>query len=177
MAAYRSHATLCLKVYEFDPLSQPQQSPLESLGLESLSCQLSAKLSGSLAALRVCTKSACHSLESEDQVIGGRISMAMVLSPLPSLRSRPGTLRFSYSQAYVSIFTTIGPRDCVSPQSLGPVASSLGRGGVLGLFLKLAGVLLVFLTDLVELPHVLEEVGASLESDEKLGLLAIASIV
>lgn len=54
---------------------------------------------------------------------------------------------------------------------------SLGSGGVLGLFLKLVGVLLVFFTDLVELPHVLEEVGASLKSDEKLGLLAVAPIV
>lgn len=61
--------------------------------------------------------------------------------------------------------------------SLGPLVYSLGSGGVLGLFLKLAGVLLVFLTDLVELPHVLKEVGASLESDEKLGLLAVASVV
>ena len=43
--------------------------------------------------------------------------------------------------------------------------------------MKLVGVLLVFFTDLVELPHVLEEVGASLESDEKLGLLAVAPIV
>ena len=56
-------------------------------------------------------------------------------------------------------------------------ADSLGSGGVLRLFLKLVGVLLVFFTDLVELPHVLEEVGASLESDEKLGLLAVAPIV
>ena len=56
-------------------------------------------------------------------------------------------------------------------------ADSLGGGGVLGLFLKLVGVLLVLFTDLVELPHVLEEVGASLESDEKLGLLAVAPIV
>ena len=48
---------------------------------------------------------------------------------------------------------------------------------ILGFFLELAGSLLVLFTDLVELPHVLEEVGASLESDEKLGLLAIASIV
>ena len=56
-------------------------------------------------------------------------------------------------------------------------ADSLGSGGVLRLFLKLAGVLLVLLTDLVELPHVLEEVGGSLEGDEKLGLLAVASVV
>ena len=54
---------------------------------------------------------------------------------------------------------------------------SLSSGGVLGLFLKLAGVLLVFLADLVKLPHVLEEIGASLKSDEKLGLLAVASVV
>ena len=40
--------------------------------------------------------------------------------------------------------------------------------------MKLVGVLLVFFTDLVELPHVLEEVGASLERDEKLGLLAVS---
>ena len=54
---------------------------------------------------------------------------------------------------------------------------SLGSGGVLGLFLKLVGVLLVFFTDLVELPHVLEEIRASLESNEKLRLLAVAPVV
>jgi hypothetical protein len=43
--------------------------------------------------------------------------------------------------------------------------------------LKLVGGLFVLLADLIELPHVLEEVGASLERDEKLGLLAVASVV
>lgn len=43
--------------------------------------------------------------------------------------------------------------------------------------MKLAGVLFVFLADLVELPHVLEEVWASLKSDEKLRLLAVAAVV
>ena len=45
----------------------------------------------------------------------------------------------------------------------------------LRLFLKLVGSLFVLLTDLVELFHVLEEVWAPLESDEKLCLLAVAS--
>ena len=43
--------------------------------------------------------------------------------------------------------------------------------------MKLVGGLFILFADFVELPHVLEEVGASLESDEKLSLLAIASIV
>lgn len=43
--------------------------------------------------------------------------------------------------------------------------------------MQLVGSLLVLLTDLVELPHVLEEVWASLKGDEELGLLAIASVV
>lgn len=54
---------------------------------------------------------------------------------------------------------------------------SLGGSGVLGLFLELVGVLFVLLADLVELPHVLEEVRRSLESNEELRLLAIASVV
>lgn len=45
----------------------------------------------------------------------------------------------------------------------------------LRLFLKLVGSLFVLLADLVELFHVLEEVWAPLESDEKLCLLAVAS--
>ena len=43
--------------------------------------------------------------------------------------------------------------------------------------MKLVSGLFVLLTDLVKLPHVLEKVGASLEGNEKLGFLAIASIV
>ena len=43
--------------------------------------------------------------------------------------------------------------------------------------MKLVGGLFVLFTNFVELPHVLKEVRASLESDEKLGLLAIASVV
>ncbi len=54
---------------------------------------------------------------------------------------------------------------------------SLCSSSVLGLLLEFVGGLFVLLTDFVELSHVLEEVGASLESDEKLGLLAIASVV
>ena len=54
---------------------------------------------------------------------------------------------------------------------------SLSSGGVLGLFLELVGGPFVLLADLVELPHVLEEVGGSLEGDEKLGLLAVAPVV
>lgn len=37
--------------------------------------------------------------------------------------------------------------------------------------------LFVLLTDIVELLHVLKELGAALESDEKLGFLAVTSIV
>lgn len=48
---------------------------------------------------------------------------------------------------------------------------------VLGLLLKLAGSLLVLLTDLVELLHVLKEVGTSLQGDEQFGLLAVAALV
>ena len=54
---------------------------------------------------------------------------------------------------------------------------SLSRSGILGLFLELVGGLFVLLADLVEFPHVLEEVWASLERDEKLRLLAIAPVV
>ena len=43
--------------------------------------------------------------------------------------------------------------------------------------MELVGGPFVLLADLVELPHVLEEVGASLEGDEKLGLLAVAPVV
>lgn len=48
---------------------------------------------------------------------------------------------------------------------------------VLGLLLQLAGSLFVLFTDLVELLHVLKEVGTSLESDEQFGLLAVAALV
>ena len=54
---------------------------------------------------------------------------------------------------------------------------SLGGSAVLGFLLQLVGGLFVLFANLVELPHVIEEVGASLESDEKLGLLAVASVV
>ena len=43
--------------------------------------------------------------------------------------------------------------------------------------MKLIGGLFILLADLVELPHVLEEVGAPLQRDEELSLLAIAPIV
>ena len=47
----------------------------------------------------------------------------------------------------------------------------------LRLFLKLVGSLFVLFTDFIELLHVLEEIGRSLEGDEKLCLLAVASVV
>merc|ERR1712110_181730 len=47
----------------------------------------------------------------------------------------------------------------------------LTLGGIGGIF---GGESLVLFSDLVELPHVLEEIGASLQGDEKLGLLAIS---
>jgi hypothetical protein len=47
---------------------------------------------------------------------------------------------------------------------------------VLGFLLQLAGSLLVQFFDLVELLHVLKEVGTSLESDEQFGFLAIAAL-
>lgn len=47
---------------------------------------------------------------------------------------------------------------------------------ILGLLLELVGGLFVLLTDLVELLHVLKEVGAPLQGDEKLGLLGVAAL-
>lgn len=38
----------------------------------------------------------------------------------------------------------------------------------------LGGKSLILFSDLVELPHILEEIGASLQGDEKLGLLAVS---
>jgi hypothetical protein len=64
-----------------------------------------------------------------------------------------------------------------SARSLASRRRSLGLSAVLGLFLKLVGGLFVLLADLVKLPHVLEKVGASFQGDEKLGFLAIASVV
>ena len=49
--------------------------------------------------------------------------------------------------------------------------------GLLGLLLELASGLLVLLANLVEFLHVLEELWASLESDEKLCLLAVTAVV
>ena len=57
------------------------------------------------------------------------------------------------------------------------VALSVGLDLLLGLLLKLGGVLLVLLANLVELLHVLEEVGAALQRDEQFGLLAVAAVV
>jgi hypothetical protein len=48
---------------------------------------------------------------------------------------------------------------------------------VLSLLLELAGGLFVLFTDLVELLHVLKEVGTSLESDEQFGFLAVVPLV
>lgn len=47
----------------------------------------------------------------------------------------------------------------------------------LGILLNLVRSLFVFLADLVELLHVFEKVGASLQSDEKFGFLAVATVV
>lgn len=54
---------------------------------------------------------------------------------------------------------------------------SLSSSAVLGLFVQLGGGPFVLLADFIELPHVLEEVGASLERDEELRLLAVSSVV
>lgn len=53
----------------------------------------------------------------------------------------------------------------------------LSLGVSLLLLLELAGGLLVLLADLVELLHVLEEVGTPLEGNEELGLLAVTPLV
>ena len=55
--------------------------------------------------------------------------------------------------------------------------SLLSSGAILGFLLELVGGLFVLLANLVELPHVLEEVRAPLQGDEELGLLAVASVV
>jgi hypothetical protein len=55
--------------------------------------------------------------------------------------------------------------------------SSLSSSAVLGLFVQLVGGLFVLFANFIELSHVLEEVGASLERDEELRLLAIAAVV
>ena len=47
----------------------------------------------------------------------------------------------------------------------------------LGILLNLVRSLFVFLADLVELLHVFEKVSASLQSDEKFGFLAVATVV
>jgi len=47
---------------------------------------------------------------------------------------------------------------------------------ILRLLLELVGSLFVLLADLVELLHVLKEVGAPLQSDEKLCLLGVAAL-
>lgn len=48
---------------------------------------------------------------------------------------------------------------------------------VLCLLLELVGSLLVLLADLVELLHILKEVGTSLQGDEQFGLLAVTAFV
>ena len=48
---------------------------------------------------------------------------------------------------------------------------------VLGFLLELARSLIVLLFDLVELLHVLKEVGTSLQGDEQFGLLAVSALV
>lgn len=95
---------------------------------------------------------------------------------LAALRQESACLPYRCDCASASLLFSLkrGPGwDC---QHRG-VARSLSGGSVLGLFLQLVGGLLVLLTDFVELPHVLEEVWRSLEGDEKLGLLAVASVV
>lgn len=47
---------------------------------------------------------------------------------------------------------------------------------ILGLLLELVCRLLVLFTDLVELLHVLKEVGTSLQGDEQFSLLAVAAL-
>ena len=47
---------------------------------------------------------------------------------------------------------------------------------ILGLLLELVGSLFVLLADLVELLHVLKELRAALESNEKLGFLVVTSV-
>jgi len=56
-------------------------------------------------------------------------------------------------------------------------SGSLLGSAILGFLLELVGGLFVLLANLVELSHVLEEVGAPLQSDEELGLLTVASVV
>lgn len=119
------------------------------MGLGSLSCQLCANF--------VCVSRRAKSL-SEIRLPKFDDARSLRSCPLHSLRRG------------------LVVRGCDSHMGLSG-SHSLGSCGVLGLFLKLNGVLLVLLSDLVELPHVLEEVGASLESDEKLGLLAITPVV
>lgn len=48
---------------------------------------------------------------------------------------------------------------------------------ILSFLLELAGSLFVLFTDLVELLHVLKEVGTAFKGDEELGFLAVASLV
>lgn len=47
---------------------------------------------------------------------------------------------------------------------------------LLGFLLELVGSLLILITDFVELLHVLVEIWASFEGDEKLGFLAVSAL-
>jgi len=63
--------------------------------------------------------------------------------------------------------------DCVSSSASGRSHSLRG----FALLSQRAGLLFVLFTDLIEPLHVLEELGAPLKGDEKLCLLAVASVV
>ena len=158
-------ATQCLSIYEIESGSVSHICHLSKVWVSGV-CRVSCAptLPWSLAALRVFTISSCR---SQSHPWEARWDDA-VPSLLLSFRSGPATSRLPFR---------VGSPHAWCLSLVTSKADSLGSGGVLGLFLKLVGVLLVFFTDLVELPHVLEEVGASLERDEKLGLLAVAPIV
>ena len=92
-----------------------------------------------------------------------------------------GRLRCRWRRRSPSASSSLPVRDGAISQSEWVVARrESGRSGrslvVLGLLLKLGSGLLVLLADLVELLHVLEEVGAPLEGDEELGLLGVAAL-
>jgi hypothetical protein len=69
-------------------------------------------------------------------------------------------------------------RHCSSAPSGLTLSLSISVGLLfLGILLNLVRSLFIFLTDFVELLHVFEKVGASLQSDEKFGFLAVATVV
>ena len=67
---------------------------------------------------------------------------------------------------------------CSKTQEVSTLSLSISVGLLfLGILLNLVRSLFVFLADLVELLHVFEKVGASLQSDKKLGFLAVTTVV